>query len=320
MAAWLFILGGDRSIGSSVMLKSPNKKSGFGRRFALLSRSSSAQKAGCSLTLFGAYMFSIIISVSDHFILIIIARPCFSTYVFTFVGAISALFIRKATPADPRGFVGSLEFITSKLLLKHRLMSVSRSSSRWVSCSASIAIFSVLIVLFIVAHLSMWFMFCVGVVAPFKLSVAIIMFALFLGGFRSLFSLAAGFSFPIWFTLSLGFSMSCWFPLAAGFSFSDRFALASGFSFSGWFALAAGFSFPGRFALATGFSFTIWFALLAAYGGAREWGGGSCVAGGWRCMFLVAFFFGSVMYSATHLRLFCIYRVYYLIGFRFILL
>src|SRR6266849_4286201 len=134
-------------------------------------------------------MFSrVISSMSDHFIFSIIAHPSFSTCVLMFVGAIKALFIRKAMPADPRGFSGSLELVISKFLLKHLLMSPSLWSSRWVSCSARMAIFSVLIVLFIVIHLSIWFIPCVGAVALFRFSVAIFIFALFVF-FRTQFPL-----------------------------------------------------------------------------------------------------------------------------------
>jgi hypothetical protein len=133
-------------------------------------------------------MFIIVISsVSDHFILISIARPCFRLCVWMFAGAIKALFTMKATPADSRGFIGLLESMMSKFLLKRRLMSPSLFSSRCVSCSASIAIFSVLVVLFIIVHLSMRFMPCVGAAAPFRLRFAIFMFTRFLGVTVSVF-------------------------------------------------------------------------------------------------------------------------------------
>jgi hypothetical protein len=106
-----------------------------------------------------------------------------------FAGAIKALFTMKATPADPRGFrvIGLLESMMSKFLLKQRLMFPSLSSSRCVSCSASIAIFSVLVVLFIIVHLSMRFIPCVGAAAPFRLRFAIFMFTRFLGVTVSVF-------------------------------------------------------------------------------------------------------------------------------------
>ena len=47
VAARLSVLGGDLSIMSSVMLKSPSRKSGRGRCAVLLAVSTSAQKAGC---------------------------------------------------------------------------------------------------------------------------------------------------------------------------------------------------------------------------------------------------------------------------------
>src|SRR6266852_9254021 len=131
MAALSFGLGGDRSIGSSVMLKSPIRKSGLGRCLVRLSRSTSAQKVGCSLGLLDAYMFIIeILSASDHFIFSIIARPCFRTWVLMLVGEIRALFIRNATPADARGFPGSLELAMSKFLPKHLFMSSNILPSR----------------------------------------------------------------------------------------------------------------------------------------------------------------------------------------------
>jgi hypothetical protein len=54
------------------------------------------------------------------------------------------------------------------------------------------AIFSVFIVLFIVDHLSMWFMFCVGAEAPLTFRVAILMFALFFGWVRLVVSPSRG--------------------------------------------------------------------------------------------------------------------------------
>lgn len=202
MACLLFITGGDLSSGSSVRLKSPSTNSGLGRFFALLSRSICAQNVGCSLTLFSAYIFTMVTSLlSDHFILIIIALPCFSTCVLTLIGASSALFIRKATPADPCGFSESLELKMSKLFPKHRWMSFNRPSSRWVSCRANIAILSVLMVLFIKVHFSMWSIFWVGAAAPFIFSDAIFIFARFFMVFRSLFSLGVGLSLFGWFSL-----------------------------------------------------------------------------------------------------------------------
>ena len=56
------------------------------------------------------------------------------------LSGIRALFITKAMPALERGLSGSLEGRSMKFFPKQFLMHSIRSSSRWVSCRASIAI------------------------------------------------------------------------------------------------------------------------------------------------------------------------------------
>ena len=134
MAARLSSRGGDRSISSSVMLKSPIRKSGRGRRFVCLAVSTSSQKAGCLWSWTGAYMLMILISSSSgHLILSMIALPGTRVCALGCLFGIRALFSTKATPALAHGLTGSLEYSRSKFFPKHLRMHSAFSSSRWVS-------------------------------------------------------------------------------------------------------------------------------------------------------------------------------------------
>src|SRR5712675_1865460 len=89
-----------------------------------------------------------------HFSFAIIARPGMSLYAFVILWGSSALLIRMATPAFVCGRSGSGKYISSKEFPKHWRIVSARSSSRWVSWTANIAILFVLNVLFINDHLS----------------------------------------------------------------------------------------------------------------------------------------------------------------------
>ena len=70
------------------------------------------------------------------------------------------------------------------------------------------AIFSILIVLLIVVHLSMWFILCVGAVALFMFIVMMLIFTLF-KMFLSLFSLGILAVIAGWFALPAAFWCVC---------------------------------------------------------------------------------------------------------------
>ena len=170
--------GGALSIGSSVTLKSPSRKSGRRSLLERLSSSISVQNCWCAGLPLGAYMFSnVVFSFSSHSTCMANALPAFSSKTSSFLGAIKVLFITKATPAVAWGAFGSSELYISIFLLKQPRMVSKALWSRCVSWSAKIAILYSFSVWFIMDHLPLAVSPCVGAVSPFILSIAMFMFA-----------------------------------------------------------------------------------------------------------------------------------------------
>lgn len=128
IAASLSSLAGARSIGSSVILKSPIMKSSVLSLSLDHSVFTFSQKVLCSLGLFGAYIFRMfIVLLSCHLTDRVVARPGISTCIFVLAVLVISLFSTNVTPAELPGRVGSLEF--SMVSLREYSVSI------WVWCS-----------------------------------------------------------------------------------------------------------------------------------------------------------------------------------------
>lgn len=140
---------------SSVTLKSPNIKSGLHSLYSCLRVSTLFQNSGWDALVCGAYMLSSVVSsFSCHCTFRARARPSNSSKIVMLLGLIRRLFIAKATPADARGVSGSGEDMMVRRLPNDWFTRFSRSSSKWASWIAKIAIFCMLIILFTADHFS----------------------------------------------------------------------------------------------------------------------------------------------------------------------
>src|SRR4030095_12390962 len=132
LSEWLCM----RAMGSSTILWSPRKMSGFGRFSVCHISFRVVQKVSFSEGAFGAYVASIFISRSRcHGRVMSRALPWINTLVLTFWIFVISLFSTMATPFE----FGSSGFIVWKIfsLLLKRVCSWSTCLfSRWVSCRA----------------------------------------------------------------------------------------------------------------------------------------------------------------------------------------
>jgi hypothetical protein len=96
----LSCLGGEWSIGSSVILKSPKRKSGSVMFSSEIQFWSFFQKCLFSFLLFGAYTLIRVVSVPFHLRLSAVALPLINSVHFILKGSIASQFIMKATPAE----------------------------------------------------------------------------------------------------------------------------------------------------------------------------------------------------------------------------
>lgn len=183
-------LAGERSNGSSVMLKSPSKTSGSGRlRFDHLFVSS-VQKRECLFGSFGAYTFiALRVEFCCHLKEMNRALPGISMCVWMLSALIISLFITKATPAEPEGLLVSGEFTIDSLLWYRVVVWSVRRSVRCVSCSARRPIFLSLIVLDTAVHFDIGPGPVDGDERPFMFRVAKLKFALY---FLVLFGVVVG--------------------------------------------------------------------------------------------------------------------------------
>lgn len=130
-------LVGALSIVSSVMLKSPTMRSGFGSRRSVHLFSSSDQKSGCLVRSLGAYTFiMLMVMFLCHLKESKITLPGIMTWKAMSSALRSSLLTAKATPAEPVGFIGLGELkIVSFLLNKVDTWS-AKGSDRCISWSA----------------------------------------------------------------------------------------------------------------------------------------------------------------------------------------
>ena len=113
----LSCFGGKWSISSSIKLKSPRRKSSFGRSRVSLCFLTSSQKSQFLLLLLGAYMFIKVVVFSFHLIFITIALPLISFIISVFTGFIGLQFIMKLTLAEDLGMCSVLELCVIILFL-----------------------------------------------------------------------------------------------------------------------------------------------------------------------------------------------------------
>lgn len=101
---------GAQSVGSSVMLKSPRRKSGGGMACVVQASLRVVQNVGCSDGVLGAYMLMAeVLSPLCHVIEICIARPGMRTIEVVASRCTISLFMTMATPAELLGRSGSGE-------------------------------------------------------------------------------------------------------------------------------------------------------------------------------------------------------------------
>jgi len=156
IADWSSSLGGILSMASSVTLKSPSVKSSTGRCLVLLVVITFAQKFACSFLLLGVYTFSIVVVHNlNHFTFSTAALLGINLCNSNSSGSINCLLMMKPTPAVAQGFLGGAEIRIFKFFSKALSSCSVMLWSRWASCMASIAIFSVCIVLLIDFHFSL---------------------------------------------------------------------------------------------------------------------------------------------------------------------
>lgn len=146
MAFSFSYLAGARSSGSSIRLKSPRRRSGFGSRRASHFSFNLFQKLGAYI------LIALNVALGCHLNEMKMARPGMSMCVTMFLAFISSLFITKATPAELDGLSGCGAFMMVSLRW-HRVVAWSAScSERWVSCRASSPIFFSLMVFEMADH------------------------------------------------------------------------------------------------------------------------------------------------------------------------
>jgi hypothetical protein len=148
---------GALSISSSVRLKSPSIMSGHFSLFDLLVVLICSQKSVCSFLSFGAYTFRRVISLFlCHLKLMANALPSISTVVSRSSTSIRFLLITMATPTEALRLAESCEFIIVSLLSKHMFIAWDHALSRWVSCTARMAILFSFIIWYIADLVLLW--------------------------------------------------------------------------------------------------------------------------------------------------------------------